>query len=147
MYRDTMIWQTIIGGGIRNTVVASRWNHAAIRARFLSLARSKLRPCSANHRRPGYWSNLPCDWPSTAWACPEQETENGPWSYRPFGGCQGYFHLKAVMPLVNRVTTTSDRCAFDCQSHYAIPWKNIVIFKHNKKQQNKRVRASWRVKF
>ena len=38
-----------------------------IRARFLSLARSKLRLCSANHR-PGYWSNLPCDWQSTAWA-------------------------------------------------------------------------------
>ena len=34
---------------------------------FLSFARSKLRLCSANHR-PGYWSNLPCDWPSTAWA-------------------------------------------------------------------------------
>ena len=47
------------------------------RARFLSLARSKLRLCSANHR-PGYWSNLPCDWPSTAWAYSEQETENGP---------------------------------------------------------------------
>ena len=46
---------------------------------FLSLAWSKLRLCSANHR-PGYWSNLACDWPSTAWACSEQETENGPWS-------------------------------------------------------------------
>ena len=42
-------------------------------ARFLSLAQSKLRLCSANHR-PGYWSNLPCDWPSTAWAYSEQET-------------------------------------------------------------------------
>ena len=47
-------------------------------ARFLSLAQSKLRLCSANHR-PGYWSNLPCDWLSTAWAYSEQETENGPW--------------------------------------------------------------------
>ena len=47
--------------------------------RFLSLARSKLKLCSANHR-PGYWSNLPCDWLSTAWAYSEQETENGPWS-------------------------------------------------------------------
>ena len=67
---------------------------------ILSLARSKLRLCLANHRagyfalsklrlcsanhRPGYWSNLPCDWPSTAWAYSEQETskrrENGPWS-------------------------------------------------------------------
>ena len=47
------------------------------RASFLSLARSKLRLCSANHM-PGYWSNLPCDWPSTAWVYSEQETENGP---------------------------------------------------------------------
>ena len=40
---------------------------------FLSLAWSKLRICSANHR-PGYWSNLPCDWLSTAWAYSEQDT-------------------------------------------------------------------------
>ena len=49
------------------------------KACFLFLARSKLRLCSANHRS-GYWSNLPCDWRSTAWAYFEQETENGPWS-------------------------------------------------------------------
>ena len=36
-------------------------------ARFPCLALSKLRLCSTNHR-PGYFSNLPCDWPSTAWA-------------------------------------------------------------------------------
>ena len=47
------------------------------RARFLSLAWSKFRLCSANHR-PGYWSNLTCDWPSTVWAYSGQETENGP---------------------------------------------------------------------
>ena len=47
------------------------------RAHFLSLVGSKLRLCSANHRA-GYWSNLPCDWPSTAWAYSEQETENRP---------------------------------------------------------------------
>ena len=35
------------------------------------------RLCSANHW-PGYWSNLPCDRPSTAWAYSEQETENRP---------------------------------------------------------------------
>ena len=35
--------------------------------RFLSLAWSRLRLCSANHT-PGYWSNLTCDWRSTAWA-------------------------------------------------------------------------------
>ena len=45
---------------------------------FLSLARSKLRLCSANHRL-GYWCNLLCDWTGTAWAYSEQETENGPW--------------------------------------------------------------------
>ena len=49
-----------------------------IRARFLSLARSKLRLCSANHRA-GYFSNLACDWLSIVWAYSEQETENGPW--------------------------------------------------------------------
>ena len=47
------------------------------RARFLSLARGRLRLCSANHR-PGHWSNLSCDWPSIAWAYSEQDTENGP---------------------------------------------------------------------
>ena len=50
------------------------------RARFLSLARSKFRLWSANHR-PGYLSNLPCDWLSTVWAYSEQETENWPWSF------------------------------------------------------------------
>ena len=44
---------------------------------FLSLARSKLRLCSANHRA-GYFSNLACDWLSIVWAYSEQETENGP---------------------------------------------------------------------
>ena len=47
------------------------------RARFLSLARGKLRLCSANHRA-GYFSNLACDWLSIVWAYSEQETENGP---------------------------------------------------------------------
>ena len=54
---------------------------AWFRARFLSLARSKLRLCSANHRA-GYFSNLACDWLSIVWAYSEQETENGPWSPR-----------------------------------------------------------------
>ena len=48
-------------------------------ARFLSLARSKLRLCSANHRA-GYVSNLACDWLSIVWTYSEQETENGPCS-------------------------------------------------------------------
>ena len=37
----------------------------------LLLLLSKLRLSSANHR-PGYWSDLPCDWPSTAWAYQEK---------------------------------------------------------------------------
>ena len=50
----------------------------ASRVRFLCLVPSKLRLCSANHR-PGYWSNLTCNWPSTAWAYSEHwETENIP---------------------------------------------------------------------
>ena len=48
------------------------------RAHFLSLARSKLRLCSANHRA-GYFSNMACDWLSIAWAYSEQETKNEPW--------------------------------------------------------------------
>ena len=57
-----------------------------ISACFLSFTRWKLRLCSANHR-PGYLKNLPCDWPSTAWAYSEQETENRPrfplrWGYK-----------------------------------------------------------------
>ena len=52
------------------------------RARFLSLALSKLRLCSVNHRA-GYFSNLACDWLSIVWAYSEQETEeNGPWCCR-----------------------------------------------------------------
>ena len=51
--------------------------HTITRARFLSLAWSKLRLCSANHRA-GYFSNLACDWLSIVWAYSEQETENGP---------------------------------------------------------------------
>ena len=47
------------------------------RTRFLSLAQSKLRLCSANHRS-GYWSNLPCDCLSTVCAYSEQETEKSP---------------------------------------------------------------------
>ena len=44
---------------------------------FLSLALTKLRLCSANHRA-GYFSNLACDWLSIVWAYSKPETENGP---------------------------------------------------------------------
>ena len=53
-------------------------------AHFLSLARSRLRLCSANHRA-GYLSNLACDWLSIVWAYSEQETESGPGSQSPSG--------------------------------------------------------------
>ena len=53
------------------------WRWFYIRAHFLSLSWSKLRLCS-DHHRPGYWSNMPCDWLSTAWAYSEQEIQNGP---------------------------------------------------------------------
>ena len=53
-------------------------------AHFLSLAWSKLRLCSANHRA-GYFSNLACDWLSIVWAYSEQETENGPRLHHPKG--------------------------------------------------------------
>ena len=51
--------------------------HMLTMAHFLSLTRSKLRLCSANHRA-GYFSNLACDWLSIVWAYSKQETENGP---------------------------------------------------------------------
>ena len=54
-------------------------------ARPLSLARSKLRLCSANHMA-GYFSNLACDWLSIVWAYSEQETDNWPWSTALFPG-------------------------------------------------------------
>ena len=41
--------------------------HTLSCARFLSLARSKLRVCLANHRA-GYFSILACDWQSIVWA-------------------------------------------------------------------------------
>ena len=47
-------------------------------ARFLSLVSSKLRLCPV-YRRPGYWSNLPCDWLSTTWTYSKQEKENVLW--------------------------------------------------------------------
>ena len=57
--------------------LSRHWREMQTMAHFPSLAWSKLKLGSANHR-PGYWSNLSCDWPSTAWAYSEQETDNGP---------------------------------------------------------------------
>ena len=69
----TMFAQNILVSALEGLTIIQH----LIRARFLSLAWSKLRLCSANYR-PGYWSNLPSHWPSTAWAYSEQETENRP---------------------------------------------------------------------
>ena len=44
--------------------------HTLSWARFLSLARNKLRLCSANHRA-AYFSNLACDWQSIVWPYPD----------------------------------------------------------------------------
>ena len=63
-------WNWIILGNLPWSLIS--------RARFQSLARSKLRLCSANHRA-GYFSNLACDWLSIVWAYSKQDTENGPW--------------------------------------------------------------------
>ena len=59
--------------GLANVAQGAPWT----RAQFLSLAWSKLKLCSANHKA-GYFSNLACDWLSTAWTYSQQETENGP---------------------------------------------------------------------
>ena len=61
-----------------------------IRARYLPLAWSKLRLCSANHRA-GYFSNLACDWLSITWAFSKQETENGPRIWKGFHSMCGWY--------------------------------------------------------
>ena len=57
----------------RTSAAMYSWCWTCSWARFMSLVWSMLRLCSANHR-PGYWSNLPCDWPSRAWAYSKQES-------------------------------------------------------------------------
>ena len=79
-------------------------------ARFLSLARSKLRICSANHR-PGYWSNLPSDWPSTAWAYSEQETENKP--------C---YCVQVIVHYINRLENEATTLHFHGMHQRGTPW-------------------------
>ena len=72
----TKIWWYFLSKCLRVSII--RITTYETWARFLSLARSKLRLCSANHR-PGYWTDLSCDWPSTVSAYSEQKTENRPW--------------------------------------------------------------------
>ena len=108
----SIIFQLSYSTGFRNWSLwkTGTWAH------YLSLAQSKLRLCSANHR-PGYWSNLPCDWPSTAWAYSEQETENGPrfschgcwWTGSSFGTEDGWsrFPLRNLILHSKGVSLTS----------------------------------------
>ena len=84
------------------------------RARFLPLALSKLRLCSANPR-PGYLSNLSCDWPSTAWAYSEQGTENGP-RLLALTGHQGPWHWLGRINWSLSSTETN----FNCLCHLII---------------------------
>ena len=70
-------WYIMISKTVKYHMIPVAHLKIQIGACFLSLARSKLKICSANHRA-GYWSTLPCDWPSTAWAYSEQETEKQP---------------------------------------------------------------------
>ena len=103
-----LIWKLMI------ISITATQHGGASRVRFLSLARSKLRLCAANHR-PGYWAKLPCDWPSTAWAYSEQETENMPWTCEDPAVClvlvQAGYHachcLRDTVPQLIDMNTTS----------------------------------------
>ena len=95
-------------------------------ARLLYLAQSRLRLCSANHR-PGYLSNLPCDWPSAAWAYSKQETENGlRFSWRAI------FDITACVIL----PSSCDHIAYEChilqvlKTNYkkSYPHRTVCIF-------------------
>ena len=81
--------------------------------RFVSLAWSKLILCSTNHR-PCYWSNLPCDWPSSAWAYSEQETEN-----RPRSMYQGV-PIEVLLVPNQRVAAYGSDCCFMPAMHRCI---------------------------
>ena len=63
-----IMWKLFIKNFIQISQGPMSLNLALTWARFLSLARSKLRQCSANHR-PGYWSEVTC--PVIGWAQPE----------------------------------------------------------------------------
>ena len=71
---------------------------------FVQYPNNTLPLCLANHR-PGYWSNLPCDWPSTAWAYSVQETENGPW----FGHSGAGTSAGTVMTMLGPIITLRPR--------------------------------------
>ena len=95
-------------------------------ARFLSLTRSKLRLCSANHRA-GYFSNLACDWLSIVWAYSEQETENGPWFSILYQIGQGGFsgsHLSTSHVTLKNV----DQCITWINHMKDLMWSQVAPF-------------------
>ena len=85
-----------------------------LKARFLPLAPSKLKLCSANHRA-GYFSNLAGDWLSIVWAYSEQETENRPWWFetpsRPlWRHCNEFQIICRYRVLANHVSINALTC-------------------------------------
>ena len=68
-HTNTDKWKPVLISNIRDIYY---WAH------ILSLTQNNLRLCSANHR-PGYFSNLACDWLSIVWAYSEQETRYEKW--------------------------------------------------------------------
>ena len=112
--------------GLVNTMADEALVSSITWARFLSLAQSKFRLFSANHW-PGYWSKLPCDWRSTAWAYSEQETENGPWS-STCSQCRVIEYAK-----INSQSFSSIRMDFDCPCYYLNVDKKNYIFLYFRK--------------
>ena len=89
-------------------------------ARFLSLARSELRLCSANHRA-GYFSNLACDWLSIVWAYSNQKTENRSWSGPWFNIKMSYYqHRKSHFgdETVTRSSNLHNRISYSGKTPY-----------------------------
>ena len=95
-------WKPVENNALLVLLHAERPGRSVHWVRFLSFARSKLRLCSANHR-PGYWSNLTCDCPSTVWAYSEKETENGPWFHQRCSHTRD--HDKRLTQPTARITT------------------------------------------
>ena len=73
----TLTWQLMVCNLCSSLIFLSQTSGPVV----LSVAQSKLRLCSANHRA-GYFSNLDCDWLSIVWVYCAQETENGPWIFK-----------------------------------------------------------------
>ena len=110
-----------------------RWHlyiESAPRAPFLSLARSKSRLCSANHRA-GYFSNLACDWLSIVWAYSEQEREK---QAKGFIGTEYYiiffcllYEGRFKLPFHVNVYRWKVRIERNCQYIFMISEINIAL--------------------